>query len=153
MDSNIVDVENTLINVERQSDESSFLQAPELGEPMNIPPVLQTPTNEDRNPKRNREEASSSAMETTDEQFEINYKKRPKLNPVTEQEDTIESVEITDTDIMGKEAKAQQLQEKHSSLQDQTLSLLRDSSELRFLHSPSQWINKRISRTDIRKLS
>ena len=39
-------------------------------------------------------------METIDEQFEIDYRKRPKLNPVIEQEDTIDSVEITDTDTM-----------------------------------------------------
>jgi len=67
---------------------------------MNIPPVLQTPANKDRNLKRNREEGSSSTMETTDEHFEISYRKRPKLNPVTEQEDTIDSVEITNIDTM-----------------------------------------------------
>jgi len=33
---------------------------------MNIPLVLETPTNEDRKPKRNREEGSSSSMETKD---------------------------------------------------------------------------------------
>lgn len=81
MDSIVVDVENTLIDVEKQIDESSFLQVPELGEPMNIPPVLQTPANEERNPKRNREEGSSSAMETTNENFEL--REMPKLNPVT----------------------------------------------------------------------
>lgn len=35
MDNTVVDVENTLIDVEKQIDESSFLQVPELGEPMN----------------------------------------------------------------------------------------------------------------------
>lgn len=44
-------------------------------------------------------------METTNEQFEISYRKRPKLNPVTEQEDTIKSVEITDTDTMVERSK------------------------------------------------
>lgn len=39
-------------------------------------------------------------METIDEQFEISYRKRPKLNPVTKYEDTIESVEITHIDTM-----------------------------------------------------
>lgn len=39
-------------------------------------------------------------METTDEQFEISYNKRPKINLVIEQEDTIDSVEIIDTDTM-----------------------------------------------------
>jgi len=84
MDNIVVDVENTLINVERQIVESSFLQVLELGEPMNIPPVLQTPANEERNPKRNREEGSSSSMETTNKHFDISYRKRPKLNLVTE---------------------------------------------------------------------
>lgn len=72
---------------------------------MNIPPILQTPANEDKSTKRTREEGSSSAMETTDEQFEISYRKRPKLNLVTEQEDTIDLVEITDTDTMVKRSK------------------------------------------------
>ena len=67
---------------------------------MNIPPILQTPENEDRNAKRTNEEGSSLAMDTTDEIFEISYRKRPKLNRVTEQEDTIGTVEITDTDTM-----------------------------------------------------
>jgi len=62
---------------------------------MNIPLVLQTPANEERNPKRNKEEGSSSAMETTDENFEL--RKRPNLNPVSEQEENIESVETNDT--------------------------------------------------------
>jgi len=60
------DVENTIIDLEKQSGQSSFLQVPELEEPMNIPPIIQTPVNEEKNPKRNREEASSSAMDTTD---------------------------------------------------------------------------------------
>ena len=67
MDTTVVDVENTLIDLERQFDYSSFLQVPELGEPMNVHPMLQTLANEEKNPKRNREEASNSAMETTDE--------------------------------------------------------------------------------------
>ena len=74
MDNIVVDVENTLIDVEKQIDTSSFLQVPELGEPMNIPLILQTPVNEDRNAKRTREEGSISAMETTGEQFEISYR-------------------------------------------------------------------------------
>jgi len=55
---------------------------------MNIPPILQTPANEERNPKRNREEGSSFAMDTTEEHFEL--RKRPKLNPITKQEENIE---------------------------------------------------------------
>ncbi len=82
MDSIVVDVENIMIDLEKQFYQSSFPQVLELGEPMNIPPIIQTPLNEDKNPKRNREEASSSAMETTDEKFKLN--KRPKLNLVSE---------------------------------------------------------------------
>jgi len=67
---------------------------------MNIPPILQTLANEDRNAKRTREEGSSSAMDTTDDQFEINYRKMPKLNPVTEQEETIDTMEINNTETM-----------------------------------------------------
>ena len=103
MDSIVVDVENILIDVEKKIDQSSFLQVPELGEPMNNPPILQTPANEDMNPKRNREEGSSSAMETTGECFEL--RKRPKMNHVPEQEENIESVEITNTETMGQRSK------------------------------------------------
>ena len=74
---------------------------------MNIPPTIQTLADEEKNPKRNREEASSSAMETTDELMEPS--KRPKLNPVLEQEDNIAADEIIDTEAMrqkGKEAAA-----------------------------------------------
>ena len=48
MDNAVVDAENILIDVEKQIDEISFIQVPELGELMNIPPVLQTPANEER---------------------------------------------------------------------------------------------------------
>jgi len=98
-------VENTLIDVEKQIDTNSFMQVPELGEPMNIPPILQTPANEDRNAKRTKEEVSSSTMETTGEQFEVSYRKRPKLNLVTEHEDIFDSVEIIDTNTMVERSK------------------------------------------------
>ena len=42
-------------------------------------------------------------METTYEHFEL--KKSPKLNPVTKQEETIELVEITDTETMVRRTK------------------------------------------------
>lgn len=40
MDSTVVDVENTLIDLEKQIDQNSFLQVPELGKPMSNPPML-----------------------------------------------------------------------------------------------------------------
>jgi len=46
MDNTVLDVENTLIDLEKQFDQSSSLQVPELGEPMNVHSVLQTPINE-----------------------------------------------------------------------------------------------------------
>jgi len=92
-----------LIDLEKKFDQRSFLHIPELGEPMINPLVLRTPTNEEKNPKRNREEASSSAMETIDELFEL--RKRPKLNLVSKQEENIESMEITDNETMGQRSK------------------------------------------------
>ena len=91
MDNTVGDIENTLIDLEKQFDHNSFLQVPEQGGPMNIPPVIQTPANEEKNPKRSRDEASSFDMETTDELFDLS--KRPKLNPVFEQEENITSEE------------------------------------------------------------
>ena len=52
---------------------------------MGIIPILQTPSMQDINVKRTREESYSSGMDTTTDRFEINYRKNPKLNPVTEQ--------------------------------------------------------------------
>lgn len=72
---------------------------------MNIPPIIRTPLNEEKNPKRNNEEESSSTMETSDELFKLN--KRPKLNHVSEQEENIASEEIIDTEAMGREVKKQ----------------------------------------------
>lgn len=100
MANTLIDVESTLIDVEKHIDTSSFLHVPSLQEQMSITPILQTLANEDRNVKRTREEGSSSAMDTTDERYEINYRKMPKLNPITEQEDTIGIVEIIETDTM-----------------------------------------------------
>jgi len=100
MENIVVDVENTLIDVEKEIDTSSFLHVPAIEEQMNIPPILQTSTNHNRNEKRTREEGSSSAMDTTDDQFEINYRKRPKINPITNHEDTIDTMEITDIETM-----------------------------------------------------
>ena len=53
-------------------------------------------------------------MDTTNDRFEISYRKRPKLNPVIEQEDTIEIAEITDTDtIVGRSKGPVVLEETH----------------------------------------
>ena len=107
-------MENTLIDVEKKIDTSSFPHVPALQEQINITPILQTLANEDRNVKRTREEGSRSGMDTTDDRFEISYRKRPKINPITEQQDTIETVEITDTDTMvGKSKGLAVLEETH----------------------------------------
>ena len=44
-------------------------------------------------------------MESKDEQFEISYRKRPKLNPIIEQEDTVGIEEIINTDTMVERSK------------------------------------------------
>lgn len=63
-DSTKVDVENTLFDLEKQLDESPFLQVTEQEGTMSTPLVLKTPQNEEKNPKMNREEGSSSGMDT-----------------------------------------------------------------------------------------
>lgn len=60
-----MDLENTIIDLEKQFDQISFLKFLELEEPMNIPHIIETPVNEQKNPKRNMEEASRSVMVTT----------------------------------------------------------------------------------------
>jgi len=70
---------------------------------MNVHPVLQNPANEEKNPKRNREEASNSSMEATDEFFEL--RRKAKLNPMSKQEENIALEEINDTETMGQRSK------------------------------------------------
>ena len=65
-DSTRVDVENALIDLEKHLDESSFLQVPEEKErAMSTPPVTKTPQNEEKNPKINKEGASTLGMNTS----------------------------------------------------------------------------------------
>lgn len=98
-DSTNLDFENTLFDLERQLDESSFLQVLEQEGTMSTPTILQTPQNEENNPKRNREGPSSLGMDTSNVQYEASQSKRPRLNPVSEQEDIEGSVEITNTKL------------------------------------------------------
>lgn len=70
---------------------------------MNIPPMIQTPANEEKYPKRNREEASNSTVETLDEMFRLN--KRRNLNLLSKKEENIASEEIIDSQAMGKKSK------------------------------------------------
>ena len=69
---------------------------------MGISPILRTPAMQDRNVKRTREEGSSSKMDTIADRFEIMYRKKPNLNPINGQEDTIQTVEIIGTDTVVK---------------------------------------------------
>ena len=62
-DSTKVDVENILFDLERQLDESSFLQVPEQEGTMSTPAILQSPQNEEKSPKSDREGASSLGMD------------------------------------------------------------------------------------------
>lgn len=68
-DNTRVDIENALIDLERQLDKGSFLQvSKQLDQPertMSTPPVMQNPQNEEKNLKRIKEEATTSARETS----------------------------------------------------------------------------------------
>ena len=86
---------------------------------MSIPIVLQTPQNEEKNPKRNKEGASSSGMDTSNAQYEGNQSKRRMLNPVSEQEGTKGFVEVTKLSLT--RAGAQLHLEKHGSHLPHTL--------------------------------
>lgn len=69
-----------------------------MEEPINIPPIIQNPVSEEKSPKRNREEPSSSPMGTTDQQFQLS--KQPKLTPLYEHEEHIASIQMIDTNAM-----------------------------------------------------
>jgi len=91
-----IDVENDLIDLEKQLDDNYFLQVlEELETVMSTPPIIQTPQNEEKIPKRNREGVSTSRRATSDFQQESN--KRQRLNPTFEQEYTKDSSEVTNT--------------------------------------------------------
>ena len=118
-DSTEVTTENTLIDLEKQLNEDSFLQVPgesqaqeESKEPnlseepnqtgrleltMSTPLVLQTPLNEEKSLKRNREGATTSRRATSQAYVETSQAKRQRVNIVSEQEYTEETVEITST--------------------------------------------------------
>ena len=64
---------------------------------MSTPPIMQTPQNEEKVPKMNREGASTSGMPASDVQQESN--KRQKPNPVSEQEFTDDSAKVTNTEV------------------------------------------------------
>ena len=97
-DSTRVDIENSLIDLEKQLGDNSFLQVPkELERTMSTPLVMQTPQNEEKNPKRNREGASTSGMDTSNLQQETSHSKRQRLNPTSEQEYTEGLAHVTNT--------------------------------------------------------
>ena len=59
--------------------------------------ILHTPALQDRNEKRTREEGSCSSIDTTHDRFKIMYRKKPKLNPVNEEEEQGEIIGIVET--------------------------------------------------------
>jgi len=65
---------------------------------MSTPPNLQTPLNEEKSLKRNREEATTSGRETTQTYAETSMVKRQRLNLASEQEFTEEIVGATSTE-------------------------------------------------------
>lgn len=64
---------------------------------MSTPPILQTPLNEEKNIKINREEATTSGRETSQAYAETNKVKIQRINPVPEQEFIEETVWATST--------------------------------------------------------
>ena len=72
----------------------------EAEKPGDTSSILQTPAPQDRNSIRPREEVTYSTQTTTETKFKLMYRKKPKLNLVTEQ---VETIEIIDTDIVVKD--------------------------------------------------
>lgn len=62
---------------------------------MNTLPNLQTPINEERSLKRNREEATTSGKATIQTYAETSLVKKQRLNPISEQEFIEETVGTT----------------------------------------------------------
>lgn len=81
-------LENTLLDMEEQMDTSSFPHTPSL---------------QDINAQRTREEGSCSNKDTTNNKFEMMYRKSTKLKPVNEQEEVIDTIAIIDIDTVIKE--------------------------------------------------
>lgn len=81
-------LESTLMDMEKQMD-TSF--------------ILHTPALQERNEKRTREEGFFSNKDITDDKFEIMCREKPKPNPVNEQEETVDTIETIDTNIVVKE--------------------------------------------------
>jgi len=62
---------------------------------MSTPPVLQTPLNEEKILKRNREGATPSEKTTSQAYEETSRAKRQRVNPISEHEYTEEIAEVT----------------------------------------------------------
>lgn len=62
---------------------------------MSSPLVLQTPLNEEKSLKRNREGATTSERATSQSHAKTSQAKRQRVNPVSEQEYTEETIEVT----------------------------------------------------------
>ena len=85
-DSTIIDIENALIDLEKQLDEGYFLQVPERSDrleksskpetAMSTPSIVQSPLNEEKSLKISREEATTMAKATSQTYVETSQAKR-----------------------------------------------------------------------------
>lgn len=83
-DNTEVVVENKLLNLEMKLDENSFLQLQPQEGTMSTPPIMKTPLNKEKNPKRGRDEGSSSRTHAFNVQYGRGQRKRPRLNLMLE---------------------------------------------------------------------
>jgi len=115
---------------------------------MDTSSILHTPALQDKSTKRTREEGSCSSIDTTHDIFEIMYRKKPKLNPVNEQEEkeeivgTIETLKIIDRDTVVRENTTPLFQRKLINLPPLIPKVFRNSLALRSHHQENQWIRK-----------
>ena len=68
---------------------------------MSTPPVLQTPLNEEKSLKRNKEGVTPSERTTSQAYAETNQEKRQRINHVSEQQYTKETTNATTTEREG----------------------------------------------------
>lgn len=83
-------------------------------------------------------------MDTIDERFEISQRKKPKLKPIIEQEDTIEIVEIIDIDTMVEKSKGPAVLEETHQPSTSNTQIIEKNLALKSLHPANQWIKRNI---------
>ena len=110
--------------------------------------TMKTVNQEDKTAKRVREEGTYIAETTKETRFKFRYNKKPKLNLVDKEKETIEILEEEDPE---KNIDVATVIENEQEMKIQTLRCLKNSKAWRHPHHSRQRIQTVISKRNIKK--